>query len=223
MRILCGYVDGSLQPEAAGALAEFAPDADLLDFTGDAQAYWRAMCERWNGNDDLVVIEQDNVITSEVLPSFAACGQPWCCFYYPIPRIVDVQVAEDEHGSTAWGDSFVNAVFADRDDMDRAGQTGIIINGLGCTKFSAELQLAVPHDTIAGAGQSWDNVDEMISKRLNQAGYGPHLHGMVRHLHADLRIRMWQEPGRPGFLWQYVGYPVIRHKTMAEAAKGIYV
>ena len=67
-------------PQARALLAEHAPDAELVYTGPDDLGYWRAIAERWTGERDLVVIEQDIGIHAGVVPGFAACGEPWCGF-----------------------------------------------------------------------------------------------------------------------------------------------
>lgn len=81
MRVLACYVNR--HPIAAEALDKFAPQAERV-YTPGEYGYWQAIADRWTGEDDLVIIEQDNEITADVLPSFAACPEPWCTYAYPI-------------------------------------------------------------------------------------------------------------------------------------------
>ncbi len=81
MRVLFAYAYHP-HPAALKALSLYAPDAERVDTSGPQQTYWREICKRWNGTDDLVIIEQDNEITAEVLPSFAACDKDWCTYSY---------------------------------------------------------------------------------------------------------------------------------------------
>lgn len=84
MRVLCCCTS----PHAAtvSALRAFAPAAEFADVTGDESGYWREISCRWDGTTSLVIIEQDIEITADVLPSFAACPQPWCTYGYQIFR-----------------------------------------------------------------------------------------------------------------------------------------
>ena len=84
MRLVCCYT--SLHPAAVRSLRMFAPAAELADVTGDECGYWREISSRWDSAADLVVIEQDIEIGREVLPSFAACRQPWCTYGYEMFR-----------------------------------------------------------------------------------------------------------------------------------------
>ena len=149
MRILCCYAN--LRPETAATIAEFAPETELVDVTDDTYGYWHNIRDRWTGDEDLMVIEQDIEITAEVVPSFEACSKPWCLFEYP-------------------GHPFM----------------GTLSSHLGCTRFSKELQRAVPCESmtvIAGDRQRWDTLDGKIAIALKEAGYKPHVHGQVNHLH----------------------------------------
>jgi hypothetical protein len=75
MQVLACYTGMDVRTQLA--LAGHAPAADIV-CTGDAGTeYWRQISSRRNGRDDLVIIEQDVQITADVLPSFAACPEPW--------------------------------------------------------------------------------------------------------------------------------------------------
>jgi hypothetical protein len=77
LRVLCGYT--SLHPETRATL----PDGAEVVWTGtDDLAYWQAISERWDGTQDLVVIEHDIVIHDQVIPQFMDCPSPWCTFPY---------------------------------------------------------------------------------------------------------------------------------------------
>lgn len=49
----------------------------------DGLGYWRALKELWGEPGDLVLVEHDIIIRSDVLPAFEACSEPWCVFGYP--------------------------------------------------------------------------------------------------------------------------------------------
>jgi hypothetical protein len=82
LRVLCCYAYGRLHPETVRALGKYAPQAELVDVSGDQANYWNEIRDRWDGTEDLVIIEQDNEITAGTLPSFEACDQDWCTFAY---------------------------------------------------------------------------------------------------------------------------------------------
>ncbi len=168
MRILCGYTSGTdarrdllglssdeprFRSETRQALAEFAPQAELVNMAGDLFNYWNALTERWTGEQDLVVIEQDIVISPDVIPTFESCEHDWCSFSY-----------ESMH----FGSSPPTMVRT-------AG-------ALGCTKFSADLQRRFPLSRMA-IRVSWESIDVIIGSHLqfNQVPLG--IHGDVIHLH----------------------------------------
>jgi hypothetical protein len=152
MKIICGYTAEGFKQQARDAIAKFAPDCKLLDFTGCDFDYARAVARYWKGIEDLVIIEHDNVITKDVIPSFASCNEPWCTYAYPC----------------AWN-----------------GKLQRLTWGLGCVKFSAELQRQAPlpgeslPDTVY-----WAAVDGMIHDYLTISNdFSPHVHGDIKHLH----------------------------------------
>jgi hypothetical protein len=81
MRVICCYAN-NFRPETQEALDLYSPDAIRIDTSGAQENYWHAICRYWTGEEDLVIIEQDNVITASVIPSFEACSQDWCTFQY---------------------------------------------------------------------------------------------------------------------------------------------
>ena len=87
MRVCCFY--NQLDPRVASSLERFAPDCEYVNTTASQQTYAEELERRWTGTDDLVLVEQDKEIHGEVLPSFAACPEPWCGYTYwidPIPH-----------------------------------------------------------------------------------------------------------------------------------------
>jgi hypothetical protein len=144
VRILCCYAN--LRPETAATIAEFAPGTELVDVAEDKYGYWRNVCERWTGSDDLLIVEQDMELIAEVVPSFEDCPEQWCLFEYQ-------------------GNPFM----------------GTLSRHLGCTRFRKELQQAVPLSLADNL--RWDVLDGTIAGKLNEAGYSPHVHGEINHLH----------------------------------------
>ena len=80
MRVCCFYND--LEPRTAAALERFAPGCEYVDTSASQQEYALQLEKRWTGQDALVLVEQDKEIHGEVLPSFEACGEPWCAYTY---------------------------------------------------------------------------------------------------------------------------------------------
>lgn len=66
-----------------------------------------------------------------------------------------------------------------------------LVDGLGCTKFSARLKTRHPDlmervGELADGGQpakTWRRLDTRISKLLRELGYRPHAHRRSTHLH----------------------------------------
>jgi hypothetical protein len=77
LRIACFYTD--LHPACKNALPA---DTELV-WTGDGDdAYWREISKRWDGSDDLLIIEHDIEIHDQVLSQLASCFGDWCVFPY---------------------------------------------------------------------------------------------------------------------------------------------
>lgn len=161
MRIICCY--RWLNNLTRESLERYAPEVELIK-TEDPQDLPNAIRDRWNGEEDLVIVEQDKEITAEVIPSFQACDQFRCAYSYyinpdPYTREVDI--------------------------------------GLGCTRFSAEVQQIVPatewyemKDLWAwgycpdcdGKG-CWRFLDSRINVVMLNHNIIPHCHGRVKHHH----------------------------------------
>lgn len=152
MRVLAPYV--VLNVRVVNALHRDAPHAEFV-YTGRThQDYWQAIADRWQGKDDLMIVEQDNEIHDGVTESLASCDQPWCSYWYLGPPMTSPDV---------------------KNCMSEA---------IGCVKFSADLQELIPHEEIADyKTQCWDTVDNKLMEKLKQLGFSPHVHGQVRHHH----------------------------------------
>ncbi len=162
MRVMCGFAGQGLRNETVESLSEFAPMAEIIDNSADDGAYWRSIEERWTGDEDLVIIEQDMVIDASTLPSFESCDQPWCSFgYTAVPHL------------------------------------GRITACLGCVRFTAKIQRIVPVEKIRldYEEMQWVCLDVRIARALFLAGYEPHDHGDVTHLHSDYPF--WIDLGKP--------------------------
>lgn len=80
-RVVCCYAS-NLRPETRQSVIDYAPGAEFADCSEDDYAYWRAIKERWDTGEDLVIIEQDIVIEPDTVSSFEACSHHWCVFPY---------------------------------------------------------------------------------------------------------------------------------------------
>jgi hypothetical protein len=156
VRILNCYTNGkqSLKPQTYRALTKYCPigQLEMINVGGHDHNYWREVSTRWKGEEDLVIIEQDNVLTAEVLPSFAGCEEPWCCYQY-----------------VADGPMLDGNVFT--------------CHSIGCSRFSAALQRAIPIEVISDVPLKWDVIDQVLGRILRGNGFHPHVHGEVEHLH----------------------------------------
>lgn len=196
-RILCCYTRGdpihdgrfhlhNARADAMESIRQHAPQADMIDVSGDDFAYWREISARWTGGQDLITIEHDIQIAPGTVPSLEACDQDWCVFAYDIFGCKSLD------------------------------------NALGCTRFSAALQRAVPSARVAASfahcpncqGRGcWWHLDSYLAETIRQAGFVPHVHGDVPHLH---------DYDRPGtipmtdgmvavYSWEAGSEPVQRH------------
>lgn len=159
MRVLAPFVRGKMSGETYRALVKYVPigSLELIETGYNVSAYWWELRRRWTGEDDLMIVEQDNVITSEVIPSFSECDEPWCSYSYLGPPGMDV---------------------------DGSGEGRILRKSLGCTRFGAQLMKDVPAETISGNDYfAWHLLDMRVSSMLEIRGYSPHVHGTIKHAH----------------------------------------
>lgn len=175
MKVICCYTH--LHPKTAEALAAYAPDTIFIDTSSDIYAYNRVIEAYW-GHDDLVVIEEDKVVTPEVIRSFDSCDQLWCSYsYFVYPRPYRQRVSY----------------------------------GLGCARFSAEVQQKVPVESflyddsraremhIAGTCElcngkgCWKYLDSRIACQMWDRSINVHVHGQVEHLHEYKDQPMWDQ------------------------------
>jgi hypothetical protein len=169
MRVLACYTD--MHPAAARSLADFAPQAELVDVTGDDHAYWREIRARWDGTEDLVIVEQDIEIAEGVIESMAECDQDWCCYAYRIFR-TKVRL-RDGLGCTKFSAA-----------LQRKINARYIAEGFALCK------------NCKGQG-CWYHIDCRIAGLLRQEGYKPHVHGDVIHHHKYDEPLAESVPGRP--------------------------
>jgi hypothetical protein len=152
---LCCYAGGGFRAEAAEALSQFAPSAETVSAEGD-YGYWQAIADRWDGKQPLVIIEQDNVITEDVIPSFETCDRDWCSFAYPC------------------------FIYPHQGGLPSVGRW---LLGFGCVRFSAEFQREFPLEQISETPVGWMDIDRTIVSYLLPQGAAVHDHGDIQHLH----------------------------------------
>ena len=156
---------------AEAAIRKYAPKAEFVETPG-LFGYNEAISSRWDGSDDLVVIEADKEITAEVVPAFSSCSEPWCTFaYQELP----------------------------------APYTKHMTYGLGCSKFSAQLQCEIPTEEFiredlpwtpcrhCDSRGCWNQLDFRMFQAFKEHGVTkPHVHGDIQHHHV-YDTTWWQE------------------------------
>lgn len=167
MHIVCCY--STLKPETAASIEAYAPQIEFRKTEG-LYGYVEIMAELWNGQDDLVIIEGDKVITKDVIPDFENCPHLWCSntYFDGAPQVIGLNIKRYE-----------------------------IETGLGCARFRAELQreipaseflhgdpkgLWVPCPLCNGEG-CWNYLDMRMSIAFESHGLKVHPHAMIEHVH----------------------------------------
>lgn len=153
--LLCHTV---MHPATARSVAEHAPQAELVDVTGDDFGYWREIRARWQGTEDLVIIEQDIEICAGGVEEMLACDHDWCCYAYTIFRT---------RQRLRYGLGFTKF-------SARAQQ---LVNG---RRIAEGFTLC----TMCQGKGCWYHLDGRIAELMRRDGkLKPHVHGDVRHLH----------------------------------------
>lgn len=73
----------ALHPLADQALQRHAPSAQRVQVGASPYAYGSLLASLWSQGVDFLLVEHDIEIHAGVLPSLAACDEPWCLFPYP--------------------------------------------------------------------------------------------------------------------------------------------
>lgn len=144
-------------PAAIDALARYAPQAEVIDVTGDNYAYWREISARWTGERDLVIVEQDVEVSEDTVASLAGCPEPWCCYAYPIFQT-------KTRLTMGLGCTKVSAAAQQLATAELIAQGFYLCaacRGEGC----------------------WWHLDGRITEVLRGRGFAPHVHGDVTHRH----------------------------------------
>ena len=173
MRILCCPVN--LHPATARSLELHASDADIVPIAkGDDLAYWRAIRERWNGSDSLVIVEHDIAFTAGQLETFRTCPEPWCLFGYQWKQ-EDVYL-RDSLGFTRYSAELM---------------TSVPVQEIGPDKIPSmyEVTLKYERDSVGDIEIDWYHIDRQVSYALRSRGFSPHVHGTVEHFHDPTDTR----------------------------------
>lgn len=156
MSVLLCYA--KLHPATEKSVSAYAPQAEVIDVTGDNFAYWREIRARWQGKEDLILIEQDIEIVEGGVEEMLACDHDWCCYAYTIFRTR--QRLRYGLGFTKFSARTQRLVNARRIAEGFALCT--VCQGKGC----------------------WNHLDGRISQLLREEGkLKPHVHGDVTHHH----------------------------------------
>jgi hypothetical protein len=90
-RLVCLY--NKLDPRTEASVRRFAPACGLepewADTSATLQTYAAELEKRWDGQEDLIVVEQDKELHQGCLPELLACAQPWCAYVFwinPVPH-----------------------------------------------------------------------------------------------------------------------------------------
>lgn len=152
------------EPTSAAAVLKYAPQAEFVQTPG-LFGYNKAIASRWTGEDDLVVIEGDKEIHSDVIPSFQSCDQPWCtyaCDIYPAPYTRETRIGLSCAKFSADCqlqvpvDSFCRPDYPMREPCRDC-------NGAGCWRYlDTRIATAIVSRCIA---------------------FDPHVHGRIKHHH----------------------------------------
>lgn len=167
--VLCCTVNP--HEKAIEALAKYAPQAEVIDVTGDNYAYWNHIRDRWTGERDLIIIEQDVEISEDIISSMESCSQDWCCYAYPIFR-TKVRL--------------------------RVGLGCVKVSAKAQRKVTPEKIAEGFTDCAACRGKGcWWHLDGRIAAMMKRGGFFPHVHGDVIH-HHDYETGMAEgSDGRP--------------------------
>lgn len=167
MAVLCCYVTGDpledgrfhehrAKQDGLASVRRHAPQAELVDVTGDQFGYWREIRTRWQGTGDLVIVEHDIVIGPDTISSLEGCDRDWCSFSYDI---FGCKVLTSSLGCTRFSAALQRAVSLDE----------VAASFADC-----------PHCEGKGC---WWHLDNYLAAFLLGRGFEPHVHGTVEHLH----------------------------------------
>jgi hypothetical protein len=162
MKVLAPYV--KMHSETMASLRSYAPDAEWVDTSTNVFSYWRMLKAHWNKGDALMIVEQDIVITADVVSSFNGCSQSWCCYGYAGRSGPDTIIGM--LGCTKFSVALQAAVNIEKD-----------IYSADLCSAGADPKWADP------VGIHWYGLDSWLNAGLRSKGYLVHDHGIVQHLH----------------------------------------
>lgn len=194
MNIICCYNSG-VHPKTVESLSAYAPTALMVETPG-LYGYQEAIAARWQGVEDLVVIEADKEITAETIPSFETCREPWCthaCETLPPPY------TKTTTNSLACARFTVNI----QRIVDPNEFLGPDVPWQPCR-----------HCDSKGC---WNQLDVRMAMAFQRHGIQPHVHGEVTH-HHDYDSAWWQEWKKD---WDYLMDVQARTQEIFERAQHV--
>lgn len=193
--VVVPYTPDKLRPETARWAAD--NNARMRDVSGDPEAYLAALCDWWSEPGDLLVVEHDMLPASGVVEEMLDCPELWCSSPYRLalvePRNFNLHGVKFLNGLPLTIDG-VTSELANPKLLDhlKAGGAAYCTDGLGCTKFSAELKARMPNVVVESKSGgrvrahawlfNWLFNDVRISGALRRNGLTPHLHAPSVHL-----------------------------------------
>jgi hypothetical protein len=122
-------------------------------WTGDGDDhYWQEIGKRWDGSDDLLIIEHDTEIHDQVVPQFLECPEPWCVFAYEYGPKWPGHLIDNALGCTKF-----SAELQDTYPTDRIAAEVSAMDGMPPVPF-------------------WHSCDLYIRRTLTRGGLKPHQH-----------------------------------------------
>lgn len=144
-------------PAAVEAISKYAPQAEVVDVSGSNYDYWNSIAERWTGERDLIIVEQDIEIGPETIATMESCKQDWCCYAYTIFR-TKVRL--------------------------RVGLGCVKISAAAQRKVTAAMVAEGFTNCAACRGKGcWWHLDGQVAHMMKRGGFFPHVHGDVVHHH----------------------------------------
>lgn len=130
---------------------EGVPSSASWVYVGNSPYDYWRVLCEWWQPKEFTIIEHDVHASPEIFEEFAACPHVWCTFRYS---------NHTEENAKAW-------------------EFGI----LGCTRFQAQLIKKVPTalSALEWRYRDWHALSTGLGRTLREAGFEPHLHGVVNH------------------------------------------
>lgn len=141
-------------------VANAPANATWVNVASSPNAYYAALLRIWAEGETFAILEHDVTCRPDVVESFDACPELWCLYQYD-----PVCTCGNPNCREAWR------------------------NMLGCTRFRAELMVAVPDAMASIPTDNWDwhNVCDGLGNNLRAAGFKHHWHGPPVYHHRGVQ------------------------------------